>query len=102
MTGKENAMEWIMILKAVLALAFVLGLLLLTLWLFKYCELHGAKTRFFKKLQDTQRLKIEEIRRIDARNSVVLVKKDQTEYLLLLGANQNLLLETTECKKAKK
>lgn len=25
MTGKENAMEWIMILKAVLALAFVLG-----------------------------------------------------------------------------
>ena len=71
-------MEWIMILKAVLALAFVLGLLLLTLWLFKYCELHGAKNRFFKKLQDTQRLKIEEIRRIDARNSVVLVKKDQT------------------------
>ena len=102
MTGKENAMEWIMILKAVLALAFVLGLLLLTLWLFKYCELHGAKNRFFKKLQDTQHLKIEEIRRIDARNSVVLVKKDQTEYLLLLGANQNLLLETTECKKAKK
>ena len=51
-------MEWIMILKAVLALAFVLGLLLLTLWLFKYCELHGAKNRFFKKLQDTQRLKI--------------------------------------------
>lgn len=39
-------MEWIMILKAVLALAFVLGLLLLTLWLFKYCELHGAKTVF--------------------------------------------------------
>lgn len=94
-------MEWIMILKAVLALAFVLGLLLLTLWLFKYCELHGAKTGF-QKLQDTQRLNIEEIHRIDARNSVVLVKKDQTEYLLLLGANQNLLLETTECKKAKK
>lgn len=41
-------MEWIMILKAVLALAFVLGLLLLTLWLFKYCELHGAKTGFSK------------------------------------------------------
>lgn len=38
-------------LKAVLALAFVLGLLLLTLWLFKYCELHGAKTGFSKNFR---------------------------------------------------
>lgn len=44
-------MEWIMILKAVLALAFVLGLLLLTLWLFKYCELHGDQNRFSKNFR---------------------------------------------------
>lgn len=95
-------MEWMMVFKAILALAFVLGLLLLVLWLMKYCEIHGAKNRFFKNLQAAQRLKVEEIRRIDARNSVVLIKKDETEMLLLLGANQNLLLETTETKKAKK
>lgn len=95
-------MDWIMILKAVLSLAFVLGLLLVVLWLLKYCELRGAKNRFFKKLQTTQRLSVEEIRRIDARNSLVLVKKDNTEMLLLLGANQNLLLETATMDKAEK
>ena len=40
-TVKENAMEWMLIVKAILSLAFVLGLLLLVLWLLKYCELHG-------------------------------------------------------------
>lgn len=95
-------MEWMMMVKAVLALAFVLGLLLLVLWLLKYCELHGAKNRFFKKLQTSQRLSIEEVRRIDAKNSLVLVRKDNTEMLLLLGANQNLLLETAKINKAEK
>lgn len=94
-------MEWMMILKAVLVLVFVLGLLLLTLWLLKYCELHGTKNCLFKKLQASQRVTIEEIRRVDSRNSVVLIKKDNTEMLLLLGTNQNLLLDTTEIKKAK-
>lgn len=95
-------MEWVMMIKAAAALAFVLGLLLLVLWLLKYCELHGTKNRFFKKLQSSQRLSIEEIRRIDARNALVLIKKDETEMLLLLGANQNLLLETAKTKKAEK
>ena len=87
-------MEWIMLLKTVLALAFVLGLLLLTLWVVKYCELKGGKNLFMRKLQENQRLSVVEIRRIDARNSVVLIRRDETEHLLLLGSTQNLLLES--------
>ena len=44
-------MDWIMILKAVLSLAFVLGLLLVVLWLLKYCELRGARTVFSKSFK---------------------------------------------------
>ena len=87
-------MEWIMLLKTVLALAFVLGLLLLTLWAIKYCEFKGGKNRFIRKLQENQRITIEEVRRLDARNTVVLIRRDETEHLLLLGSTQNLVLES--------
>ena len=72
-------MEGLMILKAVLSLAFVLGLMLLTLWAIKYCQLHGAKNKL-----------------------LVLFKKDDKEYLLLLGATQNLLIESEQAKKVQK
>lgn len=42
-------MEITLIIKAFLALVFVLGLLFVTVWGLKYCELKGAKTVFFKK-----------------------------------------------------
>lgn len=93
-------MEWILLLKALGALAFVLGLLLVVLWGLKSFELCGIKKRFFSQLQSAQRITIEEVRRVDAGNSLVLVRKDDTEMLLLLGRNQNLLLEMSEIKKA--
>lgn len=92
-------MEWMMVFKAVLSLAFVLGLLLLTLWCAKYCELHGIRNRFVKKLSENQRIRIAETRKIDQRNTLVLVEKDDREYLLLLGGGQNLLVEAETIKK---
>lgn len=87
-------MEWALFLKTVLALAFVLGLMLLTLWVVKYLEIRGVKNRFMRKLQSERRIEIVEIKRIDARNSLALVRRDDSEYLLLLGSSQNLVLET--------
>lgn len=96
-------MEWTMIFKAVLALAFVLGLLLLTLWLIKYCEIHGTKNRFMKKLNAHQRINIIETKRLDAKNTLVLFARDEVEHLVLLGNTQNLVVETmVAAKKAKK
>lgn len=91
-----------MILQALLSLAFVIGLLLVTLWFVKYCEVKGGKCGFMKKLAQNQRLGVVEFKRIDAKNSLVLVTKDDKEYLLLLGASQNLVLENSEIKKVKK
>lgn len=88
-------MEWQSVLQAVLSLIFVIGLLLLTLWLIKYCELKSSQCRIFKKLSDSKKLDIIEIRRIDSKNSLALIKYDETEYLLLLGASNNILLKET-------
>lgn len=86
-------MEWHSILQAVLSLVFVIGLLLLTLWLAKYCEAKGARCRLFRKFSDSNRLSIVETRRIDSKNTLALVKCDETEYLLLLGTSSTLLLK---------
>ncbi len=87
-------MEWILIIKALLSLIFVIGLLFLTLWSFKTCQRHGAECRFFQKLQEDKRIKIVESHKLDMKNSLLIFQKDDSEFLLLLGSAQNLLLET--------
>lgn len=85
-------MEWILLLKAVLSLILVLGLLLVTLWALKYMQINGSRCRFLKKLDGGHRLKIVETRRIDAKNSAVLLRRDNIEHLIILGAS-NLVVE---------
>lgn len=85
-------MEWHAILQAVLSLVFVIGLLFLTLWLMKYCELKGINCRLVKNLKSAQRLQIIETRRLDTKNTVVLLRCDNTEHLVLLGTSSNLVL----------
>lgn len=86
-------MEFGLIFKALVALVFVIGLLFVTLWAIKSCQLKGAQSRFLRKLQNNKRIHIIENHRIDLKNSLLLFSKDETEYLILLGATQNLLLE---------
>lgn len=85
-------MEWFLLLKAALSLVLVLGLLLVTLWAIKYLEINSAKCRIFKKLNDNRRLEVVEIRKIDTRNSAVLLRRDNVEHLIILGSS-NLLVE---------
>ena len=78
-------MDWILLLKAVLSLIFVLGLLMIMLWSFKYMEQHNFTARIFKKVQKKKRLEIIEIQRLDTRNKLVLLRWDNSEHLLLIG-----------------
>lgn len=87
-------MEWMHIFQAVLSLIFVIGLLLLTVWFFKYCEQKGLKSRFAAKLKAGSRINIVEIRRLDAKSALLLVECGDTEYLILNGANTALLLHS--------
>ena len=94
-------MELALFFKAVLSLAFVLGLLLLTLWCIKYLEVNAKKTRFLKKLANERRIDVVEIKKIDAKNSLVLVKRDDVEHLLVLRSS-NLVVESMIKTKSKK
>lgn len=95
-------MGWHQILHAALSLIFVIGLLFLTLWIFKYCEQKGLKSKLIKNLRTGRRLSILEKKPLDARSQLVLVRADDTEYLLLLGASGSLLLETKPALELKK
>lgn len=82
-----------LLLKAVLSLSFVLGLLLLTLWAMKYLEVNGSKCRFMRKLNEAKRIEIVETKRLDAKNTLVLVRRDNVEHLLVLGVT-NMVVES--------
>lgn len=87
-------MEIALIIKAVLTLVFVLGLLFVTVWGLKYCELKSTNNRIFNKIRNHRRLEVIENSRIDLRNSLVLVRRDNTEHLLLLSPAGNTLIES--------
>lgn len=87
-------MEWSHLLHAVLSLVFVIGLLLLTVYFFKYCEQKGLKSQFVKRLKSGSRINIVESRRLEAGNFLYLIECDNTEYLILSSAGSSLLLRS--------
>ena len=85
-------MEFDQIFRFVLALVFVLGLI-------------GAFAVFGKRIGFTaratkvtpgagKRLSVVEVQSIDAKRRLVLVRRDDTEHLVLLGTERELLVES--------
>lgn len=91
-------MEFSQLLQAVLAFVFVLGLMFLTLWLIKICQQKGGAIKFGKYLNKNTRINIIERQRLDIKNSVVLLKYDHNEYLVLIGEKSHTLLQQTKVK----
>ena len=79
-------------LNFVLALVFVLGLIGLAAWTYKRFFLNRVMGSRFG-LQ-ASRLSVIEVRGIDARRKLVLVRRDGVEHLLLLGASSEAVVET--------
>lgn len=78
----------ISILTYVLALAFVLLLAVMGLWLLKF-TVRGSTTLRGR----TRRLNVVEQLPIDGRRQLLLIKRDGVEHLLLIGGTQDLLVE---------
>ena len=68
------------------ALALVLGLIALLAWLARRYQLGGAPA------SGARRLAVVEVRPIDPRRKLVLVRCDDREFLLLLGQDGNRVL----------
>lgn len=77
------------ILRFVLALGFVLGLVALCSWLAKYM---GLAPRLSGNT-GSGRLDVVEIKPLDAKRKLVLVRRDDVEHLLLLNGERDLLIE---------
>lgn len=79
-------MEWMLLLRAVAALLFTLGLIGLIAWLFKRFGPAMPGMAVAKPLNRTEkRLSIIEIQPIDLRHKLYLIRRDGVEHLLLIG-----------------
>ena len=76
----------------VLALVFVLALIGLLTWLVRRFGLAGRMPTAAKSAK--RRLDVVEVAALDSRRRLVLVRRDRTEHLVLLGANADIVVET--------
>ncbi len=74
----------------VLALVFVLALIGLLTWLVRRFGLAGRMPTGAKQ---GRRLDVVEVVALDARRRLVLVRRDRTEHLVLLGATADIVVE---------
>jgi len=87
-------MEFSDYFKFLLALLFVLSLIGLATVLLRYLGFGGAM-RLGRRLRgEARRIDIVEIAAVDARRRLLLVRRDDREHLLLLGVNNDLVIET--------
>ncbi len=92
-------MEWMLLAKAVLALVFVVGLI-------GACAVLAKRFQLHERLQglggaSTGRLKVKESLMLDARRKLVIVQRDDTEHVLLLGPSGDTVVESNIEKKAR-
>ena len=90
-------MELSVYLRFLSALVFTLSLIGLLYWGIKRFNL----MKFSNNKVLGNRLSVEETLRIDAKNKLVSVKKDEEEYLILIGQDGNLLIDASESRNNK-
>jgi flagellar protein FliO/FliZ len=83
-------MDMTLALKALAAFAFVMGLMFFFSVLLKKLGLSGERIAGGSK----RRLKIVEYLPLDARRRLVLVRRDQKEFLLVLGPQGETVVES--------
>jgi len=77
-------------LRVVLAIAIVSGLICLMSYGLKYATTHGL---VMPRMSKSKRLKLVETLVLDGRRRLVIVQRDNTEHLLLLSLNQDIVVE---------
>ena len=83
-------METISYFQFVLAFVFVIGLILGMAWLLRRFGLGEAVTNTLGRKKCTT---IVESASVDGRHRLVLMRRDETEHLLLIGSGDSLVIE---------
>lgn len=84
--------EGISLLRLAIASIAVIGLLGGFAWLLKYIVARGWLSQI--KISNNSRIKLVETLPLDARRRMVIVRCDNKEHLLLLGVNQDLVVDS--------
>jgi len=84
-------MELSVYLRFFFALIFTLSLIGILYWAIKRFDL----IKFYNRNPASKTLIIKETLRIDARNKLVVVEQGSNEYLILVGHDNNLLINST-------
>lgn len=84
-------MEPVTYFRFMIVLVFVLALIGLLAWLVRR---FGPNRRSFRTGGARRRLQMVEMAPVDSKHRLVLVRRDGTEHLLLLGVNSDLVIET--------
>ena len=83
-------MDFELYFRFLLALGLVLGLIFALAWAVRR---FGPGSRLLPNAGRDRRLTILEVASVDARRRLILLRRDTTEYLVLLGPTQDLLLD---------
>lgn len=86
-------MEWISYIRFLAALVFVLGLIGGLAWLARRYGLGGAIAA--KSRTTGKRLGIQEAMAIDGKHRLVLLRRDDTEHLVILSSEGATLVESS-------
>ncbi|HZD25458.1 MAG TPA: flagellar biosynthetic protein FliO [Alphaproteobacteria bacterium] len=84
-------MDWTSYLRFLAALIFVLALIGGLAWLARRTGFGGAAV---PRRGSGGRLRVEEVLALDPRRRLLLVRRDDREHLILLGAASDLVIET--------
>jgi len=83
-------MDGDVILRFFMALVFTLSLIGLLYWIIR----RYGPSRFMAPAGAGNRLRVLEIRAVDARHRLVLIRRDEVEHLVLLGSQGDLVIES--------
>jgi flagellar protein FliO/FliZ len=78
-------------LRFIAALLFVLGLIALATWLARRFGLGGKVTPLRGR---SRRLRVVEVTTIDSKHRAVLIRRDDVEHMVMIGPNNDILIET--------
>lgn len=86
-------------LQAAISLLFVISLI----WLVSFAlKRFSLDKHMLKKTGDKKRITIEEVQPIDARRRLMLIRRDNREHLILIGASSELLIESNDIEEESK
>lgn len=88
MSGHEFDTQ--MIFRLILGMVFIFGLLIFGVWLLRKT---GVSNYVQKARNKNKRATIVEAMQVDPKRRLVMVRRDNVEHLLLLGPNNDLLIE---------